>query len=397
MKRPPISAEISRATLVESGHRCSVCGVPCPLERAHIVAWRKTRDNSLENLLCLCANCHERADKEKWGEKTLREYKVRPWVLRQNGTEVRAVTSTRVRIVIDKEYDGFDSYHENLVRHAIANLLEVTPGSVRIISKRRGSTVLEVELSVEDAGRLLELKHDLQRTLPLLPILDLTEVQGTYTGLVIFQNTPQTISSSRLTEALEALAAPVIWALGAGQEPATLPSQGSRDLKSPQKEELDTLYSSLEMAHLVQLIQQSLSARQRAIFALVIEGYRLVEISSLLAISRSLTSRELERIKATIQELRLPDAPRDEGKTHEPRDLSKLSRRELQVLKLIAIGTSYEEVGEILGLLTNTVRTYVAQIYKKLSLDVRDKEALAKTIESRPQNPGAPPDGWRRR
>ena len=82
--RPNIPAEIERQILIESGHRCAVCGASCPLERAHIVPWHKSKVHKAEDLICLCANCHERADQEKWGEKTLREYKCRPWVLRQN-------------------------------------------------------------------------------------------------------------------------------------------------------------------------------------------------------------------------------------------------------------------------------------------------------------------------
>jgi hypothetical protein len=80
--RPAIPAEITREILLESGHRCAVCGTPCPLERAHIIPWHKSREHKAEDLICLCANCHERADKEKWGEKMLRRYKQKPWVLR---------------------------------------------------------------------------------------------------------------------------------------------------------------------------------------------------------------------------------------------------------------------------------------------------------------------------
>jgi formylglycine-generating enzyme required for sulfatase activity len=81
--RPSIPAEITRQILVESGHRCAVCGANCPLERAHIIPWHKSKEHKAEDLICLCASCHERADLEKWGEKTLREYKQRPWVVRQ--------------------------------------------------------------------------------------------------------------------------------------------------------------------------------------------------------------------------------------------------------------------------------------------------------------------------
>jgi hypothetical protein len=69
--------------LIESGHRCAVCGAECPLERAHIVPWHKSKAHRAADLICLCANCHARADNEEWGEKALREYKRTPWVLRQ--------------------------------------------------------------------------------------------------------------------------------------------------------------------------------------------------------------------------------------------------------------------------------------------------------------------------
>jgi hypothetical protein len=82
-ERPTIPAEIARAILVESGHRCAVCGASCPLERAHIIPWHKSKEHRAEDLICLCASCHERADLEKWGEKTLRQHKQKPWVMRQ--------------------------------------------------------------------------------------------------------------------------------------------------------------------------------------------------------------------------------------------------------------------------------------------------------------------------
>lgn len=83
LNRPKISATTARTVLIESGHRCAVCGDACPLERAHIVPWCETADHSLENLICLCASCHQRADNEKWGRKVLAEYKRTPWVLKR--------------------------------------------------------------------------------------------------------------------------------------------------------------------------------------------------------------------------------------------------------------------------------------------------------------------------
>jgi hypothetical protein len=89
--RPAIPADIQRQILWESGHRCAVCGTPCPLEQAHIIPWHRSREHKVEDLICLCANCHARADKEQWGEKTLREYKEKPWVSRWHQTEVPEV------------------------------------------------------------------------------------------------------------------------------------------------------------------------------------------------------------------------------------------------------------------------------------------------------------------
>lgn len=85
--RQRIPAEIERAVLTESGHRCAVCGESCPLERAHIIPWHRSKAHLAADLVCLCANCHARADLEKWGELTLRTYKLNPWVLRKTALQ----------------------------------------------------------------------------------------------------------------------------------------------------------------------------------------------------------------------------------------------------------------------------------------------------------------------
>ena len=79
--RPAIPIEIQREVLYQARHRCAVCCEPTPLEKAHFIPWRKSHDHSKENLIALCANCHERADKGKWGEAYLRRYKQNPCAL----------------------------------------------------------------------------------------------------------------------------------------------------------------------------------------------------------------------------------------------------------------------------------------------------------------------------
>lgn len=52
--------------MVESGHRCAIptCRATTT-EIAHIVPWAQSKDNSFENLIALCPNCHTRFDQKK--------------------------------------------------------------------------------------------------------------------------------------------------------------------------------------------------------------------------------------------------------------------------------------------------------------------------------------------
>ena len=81
ISRPAIPIAIQREVLFQARHRCAVCCEPTPLEKAHIIPWRQSHDHNEANLIALCANCHERADKEKWGEIYLRRYKQNPCAL----------------------------------------------------------------------------------------------------------------------------------------------------------------------------------------------------------------------------------------------------------------------------------------------------------------------------
>ncbi|MEH2269378.1 MAG: HNH endonuclease [Nostoc sp.] len=66
MQRDHIPAEVKRAVLVEAGHRCAIptCRATTT-EIAHIIPWAKSNDNSFENLIALCPNCHTRFDQKK--------------------------------------------------------------------------------------------------------------------------------------------------------------------------------------------------------------------------------------------------------------------------------------------------------------------------------------------
>jgi type I restriction enzyme, R subunit len=96
--RPPIPIAIQREILFEARHRCAVCCEPTPLERAHIRPWNKSKDHSAPNLIALCANCHTRADTEKWGESYLKKYKAHPCAL---AAHAAPVVSAEQQAIID--------------------------------------------------------------------------------------------------------------------------------------------------------------------------------------------------------------------------------------------------------------------------------------------------------
>jgi hypothetical protein len=155
--RPAIPADITREILIESGHRCAVCGAGCPLERAHIIPWHKSREHKAEDLICLCASCHERADLEDWGEKTLREYKQNPWVLRQYKSEEAINTKSKIEITLAIELSDFDERNQRLFQYAIAAFLNVAPGNVRIISVEESNSIKVIlEVPSESAEKLVE-------------------------------------------------------------------------------------------------------------------------------------------------------------------------------------------------------------------------------------------------
>jgi len=154
--RPAIPVEIQREIFLESGHRCAVCGTPLPLERAHIIPWHKSKEHKAENLICLCATCHERADQEHWGEKTLREYKKKPWVLRNYEKSNSPDLRTEVEFIINMELPQFDEKQKTWLQFALAGFLGISPNDIQIISVRKSNSVtVTIELPPESADRLL--------------------------------------------------------------------------------------------------------------------------------------------------------------------------------------------------------------------------------------------------
>lgn len=154
--RPAIPAEISRQVFIEAGHRCAVCGTPMPLERAHIIPWRKTQDHSLKNLICLCANCHARADDEDWGSATLQRYKEKPWVMRNYEIAEPRPKLTKIQLTIDMELENFTDKNQDWLQYALAAFLQIPPNAVNIVAMEGGSVKVTVEIPEKSVEKLFE-------------------------------------------------------------------------------------------------------------------------------------------------------------------------------------------------------------------------------------------------
>lgn len=156
-KRPAIPAEIKRQVLIESGHMCAVCGTPLPLELAHIIPWHKSKDHTAENLICLCANCHARADKEGWDTKTFRDYKQRPRVARNYQYISSPEPKAEVELILNMEPSQVDEPRRMLLLILIAYILNISMDRIRITSIRKSNSItVTIELPAEAARKLLD-------------------------------------------------------------------------------------------------------------------------------------------------------------------------------------------------------------------------------------------------
>lgn len=100
-KRTNISAPIRRAINVEAKHQCAVCEEKVSLQIHHIDLNRE--NNDLENLLCVCANCHQRAHSPKKKPQIspleMKEYKKK---IKQESEEILSLRAKLERVESEK-------------------------------------------------------------------------------------------------------------------------------------------------------------------------------------------------------------------------------------------------------------------------------------------------------
>jgi type I restriction enzyme, R subunit len=155
--RPPIPVPVKRAVLVESCHRCAVCGFGLSIEIAHIIPWRNTQDHSAGNLIALCANCHEMADKQKWNSKDFEAYKKLPWALRTNvGTPASVPQKAMVDLILARDAADMGEYQRVQLVQMVAAYAGVAIADLKVIAVvPTNSSLVRIEMPREAAERII--------------------------------------------------------------------------------------------------------------------------------------------------------------------------------------------------------------------------------------------------
>jgi type I restriction enzyme R subunit len=156
--RPAIPIEIKRDVLFEARHHCAVCCTALPLEYAHVIPWSKSQNHSLENLIALCANCHERADNEKWGVSYLQRYKKSPCIIARGAPPpMTAEQKALVDLIVARDPDSMNDKERQRLVSMVAAYVGVPFGQVAVVSvTQANSSRVRLEMPREAARRLIE-------------------------------------------------------------------------------------------------------------------------------------------------------------------------------------------------------------------------------------------------
>jgi hypothetical protein len=179
--RPAIPTDIQRVIFLEAGHRCACCGVPFPLERAHIVPWKKAKEHTADNLICLCANCHEMADHSNgWDKETFFAYKKNPWVNRQHGS-ASVIKHSRNPAILDYVKTATDAFclQERYALKAVEDTQNDTDGLE--IQKKLNDLIWSLRAQTKSLLELNSAGSDLGEALK-------ERIEAVYTSIVTLHN-----------------------------------------------------------------------------------------------------------------------------------------------------------------------------------------------------------------
>ena len=125
MTRTPIPINTERKLWAESFGHCTNPGCGTELfkggkknaDLAHIVPYAQTKDNSFENLVAVCPNCHRSADTSGNQEEILREWKNNQYETIRRIMETKyesfEAMSKVVRPILERNKFMYENYYEN--------------------------------------------------------------------------------------------------------------------------------------------------------------------------------------------------------------------------------------------------------------------------------------------
>jgi type I restriction enzyme R subunit len=124
---------------------------------AHVIPWRESKEHSVENLIALCANCHERADNEKWGSSYLQKYKEVPCILAKGvPPEMTADQKAVVDLIVAHDPDQMTEKERVRLVSMVAAYAGVNLGEISILSiQTANSSRVRIEMPKDAAQRLI--------------------------------------------------------------------------------------------------------------------------------------------------------------------------------------------------------------------------------------------------
>ncbi len=161
-----------------------------------------------------------------------------------------------------------------------------------------------------------------------------------------------------------------------------LPDVVLMDVRMPKRNGIEACLSIKELVPSTKIVMLTISDEENDLFDAIragANGYLLKDVpgeeiaAGVRAVhqGQSLISPSLaSALLAEFAQLR-----RREEQTHDPH-VPKLTDREVEVLKLVARGRNNREIGEVLFISENTVKTHVRNILEKLQLHTRMEAAM---------------------
>jgi hypothetical protein len=183
-RRPKVPIAVRRQVLYEARHHCAVCCDGLALQFAHIIPWCNTHDHSSENLIALCANCHNRADTEKWGESYLRRYKLNPCILAEPQVPISPEQKAIIDLIIASPPESMTEWQRVRLVSMIAAYAGVKVlDHIQVINvSPANSSRVRISMPLENAHKLIagfrQGDQELKTYLDNIKLLDVQMVQS---------------------------------------------------------------------------------------------------------------------------------------------------------------------------------------------------------------------------